>query len=183
MNEANLRDLMFTAQLPNQGPFSIRYPRGRGVTIDWKTPMKKLEIGKSERVSEGSDVAILSIGNTGNFVINSQEYFKKVGISVEHYNMIFIKPLDEVALHGVFSKFDKIITIEDGCLKGGFGSAILEFMSENNYTAIVKRLGIPDAFIEHGTQSQLYKECLFDEEELKKTVKEIVVEQNISKVG
>ena len=158
MNEIELRNLMYTAQLPNQGPFSIRYPRGKGVTIDWKKPFKELKIGKGVMVKEGSDVAILSIGHVGNYVIESYEKFQKKGIDIAHYNMIFVKPLDKKLLHSVFQKFENIITIEDGCIQAGFGSAVIEFMSDNNYKANVVRLGIPDKFINHGTQEELHKE-------------------------
>jgi 1-deoxy-D-xylulose-5-phosphate synthase len=182
MNEIELRNLMYTAQLPNQGPFSIRYPRGKGVTIDWKKPFKGLKIGKGVTVKEGSDVAILSIGHVGNYVIESYEKFQIKGIDVAHYNMIFVKPLDEKLLHKVFQKFEKIVTIEDGCIQGGFGSAVIEFMSDNNYKANVVRLGIPDQFINHGTQEELHKECLYDAETLQKTVVKLVTKK-VANVG
>ena len=182
MNEIELRNLMYTAQLPNQGPFSIRYPRGKGVTVDWKKPFKELKIGKGVTVKEGSDVAILSIGHVGNYVIESYEKFQKKGIDVAHYNMIFVKPLDEKLLHKVFQKFENIVTIEDGCIQGGFGSAVIEFMSDNNYKANVVRLGIPDKFINHGTQEELHKECLYDAETLQKTVVKLVT-KTVANVG
>ena len=182
MNEIELRNLMYTAQLPNQGPFSIRYPRGKGVTIDWKKPFKKLKIGKGVMVKEGSDVAILSIGHVGNYVIESYEKFQKKGIDIAHYNMIFVKPLDKKLLHSVFQKFENIVTIEDGCIQGGFGSAVIEFMSDNNYKANVVRLGIPDKFINHGTQEELHKECLYDAETLQKTVVKLVT-KTVANVG
>ena len=182
MNEIELRNLMYTAQLPNQGPFSIRYPRGKGVTVDWKKPFKELKIGQGVTVKEGSDVAILSIGHVGNYVIESYEKFQKKGIDVAHYNMIFVKPLDEKLLHKVFQKFENIVTIEDGCIQGGFGSAVIEFMSDKNYKANVVRLGIPDKFINHGTQEQLHKECLYDAETLQKTVVKLVT-KTVANVG
>ena len=182
MNEIELRNLMYTAQLPNQGPFSIRYPRGKGVTIDWKKSFKELKIGKGATVKEGSDVAILSIGHVGNYVIESYENFQKKGIDVAHYNMIFVKPLDEKLLHKVFQKFENIVTIEDGCIQGGFGSAVIEFMSDNNYKANVVRLGIPDKFINHGTQQELHKECLYDAETLQKTVVKLIT-KTVANVG
>ena len=182
MNEIELRNLMYTAQLPNQGPFSIRYPRGKGVTVDWKKPFKELKIGKGVTVKEGSDVAILSIGHVGNYVIESYEKIQKKGIDVAHYNMIFVKPLDEKLLHKVFQKFENIVTIEDGCIQGGFGSAVIEFMSDKNYKANVVRLGIPDKFINHGTQEELHKECLYDAETLQKTVVKLVT-KTVANVG
>ena len=182
MNEIELRNLMYTAQLPNQGPFSIRYPRGKGVTLDWKKPFKELKIGQGVTVKEGSDVAILSIGHVGNYVIESYEKFQKKGIDIAHYNMIFVKPLDEKLLHKVFQKFENIVTIEDGCIQGGFGSAVIEFMSDKNYKANVVRLGIPDKFINHGTQEELHKECLYDAETLQKTVVKLVT-KTVANVG
>ncbi|KRO63290.1 MAG: 1-deoxy-D-xylulose-5-phosphate synthase, partial [Cryomorphaceae bacterium BACL11 MAG-121015-bin20] len=133
MNEQELRNLMYTAQLPNQGPFSIRYPRGNGVMLDWKTPFEKLDIGVGRKIKDGEEIAILSFGHPGNFVLSAQETFEKEGLNIAHYDMRFVKPLDEKLLHTIFKKFNTIITIEDGCLQGGFGSAILEFMANNNY--------------------------------------------------
>jgi 1-deoxy-D-xylulose-5-phosphate synthase len=164
LNEVELRNLMYTAQKPNQGPFSIRYPRGKGVIIDWKKEFKEIVVGEGERIQKGKDLAILSIGHPGNFVINAQKKFKEIGFSAAHYNMIFVKPIDETLLHKIFKTFDKIITIEDGCVQGGFGSAVLEFMAKNNYSANVKILGIPDKFVSHGTQKELYAECFYDED-------------------
>tara|TARA_B100001564_G_scaffold35532_1_gene25880 strand:+ start:2241 stop:4160 length:1920 start_codon:yes stop_codon:yes gene_type:complete len=164
LNEVELRNLMYTAQKPNQGPFSIRYPRGKGVIIDWKKEFKEIVVGEGERIQKGKDLAILSIGHPGNFVINAQKKFKEIGLSAAHYNMIFVKPIDETLLHKIFKTFDKIITIEDGCVQGGFGSAVLEFMAKNNYSANVKILGIPDKFVSHGTQKELYAECFYDED-------------------
>ena len=169
LNEVELRNLMYTAQKPNQGPFSIRYPRGKGVIIDWKKEFKEIVVGEGERIQKGKDLAILSIGHPGNFVINAQKKFKEIGLSVAHYNMIFVKPIDENLLHKIFKTFDKIITIEDGCVQGGFGSAVLEFMAKNNYSANVKILGIPDKFVSHGTQKELYAECFYDEAAIIKT--------------
>ena len=176
MDESELRNLMFTAQLPDKGPFSIRYPRGRGVMPEWKTEMKEIEIGTGRVIKEGNDIAILSIGAIGNLVTELNAGFKKENISVAHYDMRFVKPLDEKLLHTVFNKFDKIITLEDGVIQGGFGSAVLEFKEEHNYTSKVKRLGIPDEFIEHGTQRELYHICGYDTEGILKTVKEMINE-------
>ena len=183
MNEHNLRDLMYTAQKTNTGPFAIRYPRGKGVTIDWKNQMKEIKIGEAEMINDGTEIAILSIGNPGNFVMEAQEQFKKMGISVAHWNMIFIKPLDEKVLNDIFKRFDKVITIEDGCLQGGFGSAIIEFMSDKGYNSKVKRLGIPDNFINHGSQNDLYKDCGIDINSVIKAVKELAVSESMSQTG
>ena len=120
-------------------------------------------------IKKGTDLAILSIGHPGNFVINAQKKLKDDGISAAHYNMRFVKPIDEGLLHKIFKKFDRILTIEDGCLQGGFGSAILEFMAKNNYSAKVKMLGIPDKFVSHGTQKELYAECFYDEDAIIKS--------------
>jgi 1-deoxy-D-xylulose-5-phosphate synthase len=175
MNEEELRNLMYTAQLPqNAGPFSIRYPRGNGVMVNWKTPLKEIPVGKGRRVKNGTHAALLSIGHPGNFALEAAENLEKEGYSVAHYDMRFVKPLDEVLLHEVFSKFDKIITIEDGCIQGGMGSAVIEFMADNGYQAQVKRLGIPDRFIEHGEQRELYAECGFDVAAISNAVRSMV---------
>ncbi len=177
MNEEDLRNLMFTAQEENNGPFSIRYPRGTGTTSDWKTPFKKIKIGTGRRVNNGDDIAILTIGDIGNKAVTAGEELEKDGISVAHYDMRFVKPLDEILLHEVFGKFNKVITVENGCIQGGMGSAVLEFMADNNYSAEVKRLGIPDKFIDHGTQNELYDECLFDEKAIAQTAKSLLGKQ------
>ena len=182
MNEIELRNMMYTAQLPNQGPFSIRYPRGRGVIQDWKKPFQEISVGTGIQISEGEDVAILSIGHPGNFVVSAQEDFKKEGFSIAHYNMRFVKPLDIKLLHKIFVQFDKIITIEDGCIQGGFGSSILEFMSENNYHANIIRLGIPDKFINHGTQKELYVECNYDISAIKNAVRKMLLKDVCSQI-
>ncbi len=164
MDEHELRNLMYTAQSNPQGPYSIRYPRGNGVHIDWKQPMKLIKTGTGRVIHEGSQVAILSFGHIGNEVTTAREKLLKEGINPGHYDMRFVKPLDEKLLHKIMKKYEYIITVEDGCLQGGFGSAILEFMAENNYTLKVKRLGIPDAVFEHGTQQQLQHVAGFDAE-------------------
>lgn len=174
MNEEELRNLMYTAQSENNGPFSIRYPRGNGVMTEWKTPLKKVKIGTGRRVKNGEDVAILSIGHIGNYAVKATEHLAKEGLEIAHYDMRFVKPIDELLLHEVFTKFKKVITIENGSIQGGMGSAVLEFMADNNYQAEVKRLGIPDKFIEHGTQDELYNECFFDAEAIITTVKSLV---------
>ena len=163
MNEAELRDLMYTSQLPREGKaFTIRYPRGQGVMPEWRTPMKEIEIGTGRKIKDGEDVAILTIGHIGNYAVEACEQLEKEGLNPAHYDMRFVKPLDEKMLHEIFSKYNKVITVEDGCLMGGFGSAVLEFMAEHGYAAQVKRLGIPDRIVEHGEQIELHAECNFD---------------------
>jgi 1-deoxy-D-xylulose-5-phosphate synthase len=183
MNEEELRNLMFTAQLKDQGPFSIRYPRGKGVMPEWKTDFKEIQVGKGRKIREGKDIAILSIGHIGNFVVDAAKELAKKRIDVAHYDMRFVKPIDEEILHEVGKNFKSIITIEDGTIVGGFGSAVLEFMSDNNYTPVVKRLGVPDRFIEHGTPQELHKECGFDVEGIIKTAKLLVKPNLLSNVG
>ncbi len=163
MNESELRDLMYTAQLDsNEFPFVIRYPRGEGMMIDWKTPMKEIQIGKGRKLKDGKDIAILSFGHPGNFAAAAIRDVKADGINPAHYDMRFAKPLDEEMLHEVFANYNKIITVEDGTVVGGFGSAILEFMNEHGYKADVKIMGIPDRLVEHGTPKQLYDEIGID---------------------
>jgi 1-deoxy-D-xylulose-5-phosphate synthase len=175
MNEEELRNLMYTAQLDEvKLPFSIRYPRGNGVMAEWRKPFSKIEIGTGRKIKSGEDIAILTIGTIGNLAVNACAELVKQGIDAAHYDMRFVKPLDEDLLHEVFSKFDKVITVEDGCIMGGMGSAVLEFMSENNYSAQVKRLGIPDSVIEHGEQKELYAECEYDVNAIIKTAIELV---------
>ncbi len=174
IDEEELRNLMYTGQLADKGTFVIRYPRGNGVMPDWKTPFKEIEVGKGRMLKKGDDVAILSIGAIGNLVRNLYEQFDNEELSIAHYDMRFVKPLDEKLLHSVFKKFDKIITIEDGTIVGGFGSAVVEFMSENGYSAKIKRLGVPDKFIEQGTQEELYKECGYDQNSIYETTVEIL---------
>ena len=173
MNEEELRNLMYTAQLPNQGPFSIRYPRGNGVMTEWKTPFKAIKIGEGRKVTAGEDIAILTIGHPGNFAQKAIEALKGSGVSIAHYDMRFVKPLDTLLLHEVFSKFSKVITVEDGCLMGGFGSAVLEFMVDQKYQAEVIRLGIPDEYIHHGTQEELWADCGFDTQSIIQTISTI----------
>ncbi len=175
MNEEELRNLMYTAQLDEtKGPFSIRYPRGQGVMPDWRKPFQKIAIGKGRKICDGDDIAILTIGAIGNLATKAIEEVKKEGISAAHYDLRFVKPVDEEMLHEVFSKFSKVITVEDGCIMGGMGSAVLEFMADHNYNAQVKRLGIPDAVIEHGEQAELYAECGYDEKGIAEGVRELI---------
>jgi 1-deoxy-D-xylulose-5-phosphate synthase len=162
-DEHELRNLMYTAQLENKGPFVIRYPRGKGFQVEWKNEMQELEIGKGICLKEGKDIAVLTIGTMANPVENAiQKVENQSNLSIAHYDMRFLKPLDENILHEVGKKFAKIVTVEDGVIKGGFGSAILEFMADNHYTVQVKRLGIPDSFIEHGTPEELYQMLRLD---------------------
>ena len=172
MNEQELRNLMYTAQLPNKGPFSIRYPRGKGVMVDWQTPFEEIPVGKGRKVSDGNKIALVTIGHVGNF---AQEAISELDTySVAHYDMRFVKPLDEALLHEVFKKHDKVITVEDGCIQGGFGSAIIEFMADHNYKAQVKRLGIPDIYVEHGTQPELWRECEYDKQAIIESIRQMV---------
>jgi len=175
MDVTDLRNLMFTAQLEKiKGPFSIRYPRGCGRVANWQQPFTEIDIGKGRLISEGYDIAVLSIGHPGNFVADAVKSLEAERISVEHYDMRFIAPLDTSILHSVFKKFSKIITVEDGVLKGGFGSAVIEFMCDNGFLAEVRRLGIPDYFVEHGTQEELIRECGFDTESIKRVIREMI---------
>ena len=175
MNEQELRNLMYTSQLEEQTmPFSIRYPRGQGVMVEWRTPFEKIEIGKGRLVSEGEEVAVLSFGPLGNYVQDLMPEWDAQGTKPAHYDMRFAKPLDEAMLHEVFLNFDNVVTIEDGCIQGGIGSAIIEFMADHGYSAKVKRLGVPDKFIEHGTQDELYDECGFGKKAIFEAVNAMV---------
>ncbi len=179
LNEVELRNLMYTAQSSLHSPFAIRYPRGNGVMVDWEKPFQILPIGKGHKISDGEEVAILSIGHIGNYVIEATKILHEHGVFPAHYDMRFAKPIDSELLHEVFRHFKKVITLEDGCLMGGLGSAILEFMADHHYTGIeVKRLGIPDQVIEHGEQLELHRLCGFDPEGIIKTVMGMVGEKN-----
>lgn len=171
MDEAELRNLMYTAQLESTpGPFTIRYPRGSGPLGEWKIPFKEIPLGKARRLSEGKEIAILSIGHPGNFVRTALESLASQNITAEHWDMRFVNPLDTEALHHVMKNFKKIITVEDGVIKGGFGSAILEFAADNGYNPEIHRMGIPDYFVAHGTQKELYHECGFDAEAIRNEI-------------
>ncbi len=175
MNESELRNLMYTAQLPrSEKAFSIRYPRGQGVMPNWRTPFEEVKIGTGRKIKDGHDLAILSIGHIGNYAVEVCENLEAQGIHIAHFDMRFVKPLDEVMLHHVLSNFKKVVTVEDGCIQGGFGSAILEFMADHNYHNQVKRLGIPDAVIEHGEQIELHKESGFDPGSIESAVLEML---------
>jgi len=179
MNEQELRNMMYTAQLESfqkgKRAFTIRYPRGNGVMPKWKTPFQETKIGTGRKIKDGSDVAILSLGPVGNFAEIACNQLKKQGIDVALYDMRFVKPLDENLLHEIFTKFDRLVTIEDGCLQGGFGSAVLEFMVDHGYSSQLKRLGIPDSIIEHGEPSELYRECGIDTDGIIKAIKEFMI--------
>ena len=170
MNEHEMRHLMYTAQLPDKGPFVIRYPRGRGVIVDWRCPMQEIPIGKGRCLKEGTDVAVLSIGPIGNIVTQAISELASQEISIAHYDMRFLKPIDEDILAYVGKNFSRIITIEDGVKNGGLGSAVLEYMSDHNLHPDIIRLGLPDHFVEHGTPEELYQIVGLDVESIKKAI-------------
>jgi len=175
MNEQELRNLMYTAQLESTKlPFVIRYPRGEGVMAEWKKPFEEIRIGKGRKLRDGKDIAILSLGHPGNFAAAAIRELKSEGITPAHYDMRFAKPLDEALLHDALQNYDKIITVEDGTVVGGFGSAIAEFMIENNYKNDLKILGIPDRLVEHGTLKELHHECGYDASAIADTVREMM---------
>ena len=175
MNERELRNLMYTAQLPgNTHPFVIRYPRGEGVMPEWQTPFEAIEIGKGRKIKDGEDIAILTFGHPGNFATTAIRELKTQGLNPAHYDMRFAKPLDEALLHEVFAKYNKVVTVEDGTVIGGFGSAILEFMAQYGYKADVEILGIPDRLVEHGTLKELHHECEYDAPAIVKTVQKMM---------
>ena len=170
-DEHELRNLMYTAQLPDKGPFVIRYPRGRGVLVDWKSSFEEIQIGKGRKLKDGKDMAVITIGpigNTARKAITRAEAESKM--SIAHYDLRFLKPLDEEMLHEIGKNFCRIVTIEDGVLKGGMGSAILEFMADNRYTPTVRRIGLPDKFVEHGPVKDLHRLCGMDEEGIYKVL-------------
>lgn len=183
MNEQELRNIMFTTSLDDfkelKQTISIRYPRGEGVMPNWKTPFEKMEIGKGRKIKDGEKVALLTLGHIGNYAIKACEELAKEGINPAHYDMRFVKPLDEAMLHEIFQNYDKVITVEDGCLQGGFGSAVAEFMLDHDYSAQIKRLGIPDRIVEHGEQIELHKECGFDPEGIAQAVRDILGREKV----
>jgi len=180
MNERELRNLMYTAQLATTvSPFVIRYPRGEGVMPEWKTPFERLEIGKGRKLKDGQHIAILSFGHPGNFAAAAIRDVKAEGINPAHYDMRFVKPIDEELLHEVFAKFSKIITIEDGTVVGGFGTAVLEFMNQNGYTAEVKIMGIPDRLVDHGSPKELYNEIGLNAQAVAEVLREWMKEMKI----
>lgn len=171
LNEIDLRNLMYTAYQTPDGPFVIRYPRGKGELENWQNTMELIPIGKGRQLHEGSDVAVLSIGSIGNEVIKAIKMAEKEGISVAHYDMIFLKPLDEALLHDIGKRFAHIITVENGTVIGGLGTAVAEFMCEHGYTPRIRRIGIPDAFIEHGSIPELFRQCGMDSESILQTLR------------
>jgi 1-deoxy-D-xylulose-5-phosphate synthase len=170
MNEIELRNMMFTAQTGKYGAFSIRYPRGQGVLLDWKQPFEELPVGKGRKLRDGNNIAIVSIGHPGNFAAAACEEVAHENIAVAHYDIRFLKPIDEDLLHEICSNYKIVITIEDGTIVGGLGSAVMEFSVKNEYFLKIVRLGIPDEFIEQGTLNQLHKDCGFDKEGIIKTI-------------
>lgn len=172
MNEHELRHLMYTAQLPDKGPFVIRYPRGRGKLTDWQCPMQEIPVGTGRKLKAGHDLAILTIGPIGydaeTAIIRAEKKAKeqKKEISIAHYDMRFLKPIDTTLLQEIGSQFDRIITIEDGVLTGGLGSAVVEYMNEHRFKPQIVRMGLPDSFVEHGTVKELYQICGIDEDSI-----------------
>ncbi len=181
LNEAELRNLMFTAS-KNQGPFSIRYPRGQGVMPEWRTDFEQIEVGTGKQILDGEDIAILTIGQVGNFALSAVDKLKEENIHPAIFDMRFIKPLDEALLHEILNNFSQLVTVEDGCLMGGFGSAILEFAADHGYSTHIKRLGIPDKIVEHGSQEWLYEECGYGTKAIKNVVHEFVNSKPISQL-
>lgn len=178
MNESELRNLMYTAQLESTKlPFVIRYPRGEGVMPEWKTAMKEIKIGTGRKIKDGKDIAILSFGHPGNFAAAAIRELKNDGLNPSHYDMRFAKPLDEALLHEACQQYEKLVTVEDGTVKGGIGSAILEFMAEHGYKNDVRILGIPDRLVEHGTPKELHKECGYDAQGIADAVRELMKER------
>jgi 1-deoxy-D-xylulose-5-phosphate synthase len=173
MNEEELRNMMYTAQLEGMGPFAIRYPRGRGVMPQWNTPFAALPVGRGRRIREGKDLAIVSIGPLGNVALEACERLAEKGVEAALYDIRFLKPIDDDLLHGIFSGFNKVITLEDASILGGLGSAVTEFANDNGYhSASVLRLGIPDRFIEHGPIEDLHRECGIDLEGIVKATEQ-----------
>ncbi len=181
MNEEELRNMMYTAQVKNHGPFAIRYPRGRGRLSDWRKPFRELKVGEARMLRPGKDIAVLTIGITGVFAEEALNRLDAEHIEAEHWDMRFVKPLDTECLHSVFRNFTQVVTVEDGVLAGGFGSAVLEFMSDHGYMANVRRLGVGDTFVEHGSQAELYKECGYDAESIYQTIKAMVSRRILSR--
>ena len=174
MDQVELRNLMYTAQLPNMGPFSIRYPRGNGPIVDWKREFQEIPVGKGRKISDGNKLAVLTIGNTGNFVVEASTILNSEGITFSHYDMRFVAPLDNEILDEVAAKFHTIVTVEDGVIEGGFGSAVAEYFSNSDKKPAIIRLGVPNWFVEQGTQEELYHECGFDVEGICRTVRELI---------
>ena len=157
MDEHELRNLMYTAQLDGNGPFVIRYPRGHGVLTDWRNKLEEIKVGTGRRLKEGKQVAVLTVGPIGNTAAKAIEKAEAAvsGLEVAHYDMRFIKPMDESLLEEIGRRYGKIVTVEDGVRSGGFGSAVLEWMSDHGFSPKITRIGLPDTFVEHGTVEQL----------------------------
>ena len=183
MDELELRDMMYTAQYSVKGPISIRYPRGRGVHLDWQKPMQEMPVGKGRKLQDGDDLALLTIGHPGNFAAEAIKRLEDQNISIGHYDMRFLKPLDEDLLHEIGKKYKIILTVEDGTIVGGLGTAVMEFMAEHQYTARIKKLGIPDRFIEHGSPEELQRSCGFDAEGIYQAIQSMVKPKVLSNAG
>ena len=185
MDEHELRRLMYTAQMPDRGPFVIRYPRGRGSLVDWRCPLEEIPVGKGRKLRDGDDIAVITLGpigveaaqaidelNTQNSELNTQN--SKLKTAIAHYDLRFLKPLDEAMLHEIGGKFKKIITIEDGVRNGGMGSAVLEWMNDHGYAPVIRRLGLPDEFVEHGKVAELQAIVGIDKEAIKQAIKQAI---------
>jgi 1-deoxy-D-xylulose-5-phosphate synthase len=175
LNESELRNMMYSAQLDPKGPYAIRYPRGRGVLAKWHTDFEYIETGKGRLLTAGSNLAVLSVGHPGNFVQQALDMLKEQMINPAHYDMRFVKPLDEALLHEVMQNFDRILCVEDGSLIGGFGSAVEEFAAANSYKPLIRKTGIPDHFIEHGEIGRLYMQCGLDAESIRNTITQMLM--------
>jgi 1-deoxy-D-xylulose-5-phosphate synthase len=183
MNEQELRNLMFTAQLETTKlPFVIRYPRGEGVMVDWEKPFETIEIGKGRKLKDGKDIAIISFGHPGNFAQTAIRNLRSEGMDPAHFDIRFVKPLDEALLHEAFSNYQKIVTVEDGTVVGGMGSAILEFMNTHGYQNQITILGIPDIIVEHGSLKELHHECNYDALAIAEAVKALLAKDNLVEV-
>lgn len=169
-DEHELRRLMYTAQLPDKGPFVIRYPRGRGSLVDWECPLEEIEVGTGRKLKDGKNMAVVTIGPIGQVAAKAIVRAEEKGLSIAHYDLRFLKPLDENMLREIGTRFSKVVTIEDGVRKGGMGSAVLEFMSEYGYVPVLERIGLPDGFVEHGSPGELYKLCGMDEDSIYNTL-------------
>ena len=172
LNEIDLRNLMYTAAQPGRGVFAIRYPRGKGELKDWERAFDVLPVGKGRKLKEGKEVAVISIGPIGNIARQAIEKAKEAGVDAAHYDMIYLKPIDEELLHEIGKNYKRVITVENGTVQGGLGSAVMEFMSENGYSPKIKRIGIPDKFIPHGTIPELYEMCGMDAESIRNVLTE-----------
>ena len=171
LDERELRRLMYTAQLPDKGPFVIRYPKGRGEHTDWRCPLEEVPIGKGRKLKDGDALAVITLGPIGNVAARAiRRAEQEQHCTIAQYDLRFLKPLDEEMLHEIGKRFHCIITVEDGVLKGGMGSAVLEFMADNGYTPQVQRIGVPDTFVEHGTLKELHHLCGMDEDGIYQTI-------------